>query len=141
MAYSISYPRIVELEDGAQILITNTDWKNRHLVVETNKSETDVRNMFAKEGFKQTDLEFIKKGQIGRGMVKRINDWQIHFRFFHHNDRIQIDGEVEVSNTYIEHLTHGWISALKECMDIVVRHFDKCWLYHKGYGKIRNKNC
>ena len=135
MAYSISYPQTVRLEDGTQIRMTDSDWKERQLIVEIDRSETDVRDMLAAEGFKQSGWEFVKDGQIGSGMVKRINDWQIHFRLFRHNDRIQIDGEAEVSKMYVEHLTHGWISALAEGMDVLRNHFGTIWLYHKGLGK------
>ena len=139
MAYTVTYPETVELEDGTRIKMTENDWKGRQLVVETDRSETEIRSILAKEGFKHAGLEFVKDGQIGKGMVKRIEDWQVHFRLFNHNGRIQIDGEAEVSNAYIEHLTHGWISALAECMNAIMNHFGQCWLYHKGRGKYVRK--
>jgi len=135
MSVTITYPKIVELVDGTQIEITEDVWKNRYLAVETDKSEQEVRFIFEKEGFKTTLKEFTKNGQLGSGMVKKIQDWQIHFRFFQHDDHIQIDGEVEVSGDYVEHLTHGWISAFKESVDIVSRHFGTLWVYHKQLKK------
>lgn len=136
MPVSISYPQIVQLEDGVQIELTNETWEKRLLAVETDKTEQEVRQIFKKEGFRDAGLkEFIKKEQLGSGLIKKIKDWQIHVRFFAHNDRIQIDGEVEVSNDYLEHLTHGWISAFKESWNIVLKHFGKLWVYHKGFGK------
>ena len=135
MVYSITYPEIVELSDGTRVQVTKADWKNRQLVVETDKSEMEVRRMFKAEGFHAPLLEWPKKDRLGSGVVKRIGDWQIHFRFFKHDDHIQIDGEVEISSAFLEHLKHGWIPALKECMDAIGRHFGKYWIYHKGYGK------
>ena len=135
MVYSITYPKIVELGDGTRVQITKTDWKNRQLVVETDKSEMEVRKMFKAEGFHTPILELPKKDRLGYGMVKRIDDWQIHFRLFKHDDHIQIDGEVEISSAFLEHLKHGWIPALNECVDAIGHHFGKYWLYHKGHGK------
>ena len=46
MPISIQYPQIVQLEGGAQLELTDETWKNRHLVIETNKAEKDVRQIF-----------------------------------------------------------------------------------------------
>ena len=136
MTISVSYPQLVKLEDGKQIELTNETWEKRLLVVESDKTEYEVRQIFKKEGFENAGIrEFIKNGQLGSGLIKKIKDWQIHVRFFTHNNRIQIDGEVEVSNDYFEHLTHGWISAFKESWNIVLKHFGKLWVFHKGHGK------
>ncbi len=135
MSISVSYPKIIELEDGNQVEITTDVWKNRQLVVETDRTEKEVREIFEKEGFKTTIKEFVKNNQLGSGMVKKIDDWQVHFRFFQHGDHIQIDGEVEVSSDYTQHLTHGWISAFKESMDIISRHFNELWVYHTKLKK------
>ena len=78
---------------------------------------------------RQTVVEFSKPGQIGNGMVRRINDLQIHIRLFRHGDRIQLDGELEVSKAYVEHLTHGWIPALQECADMIVHYFGGVRIY------------
>ena len=135
MVYTVTYPTVVELADGTRVRITKADWKSRQLVVETDKSELEIRKMFEAEGFHTPMLESPKKDRLGNGMVKRIDDWQIHFRLFKHNNHVQIDGEVEVSSAFIEHLKHGWIPALNECMDAIGRHFGEYWLYHKGRGK------
>lgn len=136
MAVSISYPQLVELENGQQIELTNETWEKRLLAVETDKTEKEVRQIFKKEGYQNAGLkEFVKNGQLGSGLIKKIKDWQVHLRFFTHNNRIQIDGEVEVSNDFLEHLTHGWISAFKESWNIVLKHFGKLWVFHKETGK------
>ena len=139
MDYSIPYPQTVELEDGAMIQITEDVWKDRQLVVETDRSEAEVRGIFAEEGFRQAGMEFVKKGQIGVGMVKRVNDWQIHFRLYRRGTHIQIDGEIEISSAYFEHLNHGWIPALTNGADIIERHFGAARLYHKGRRKYVTK--
>lgn len=135
MPASIPYPQIIQLENGNQMELTRDTWEKRLLAVEIDKTENEVREVFKKEGFKEEMLEFTKNGQLGLGLSKKINDWQVHVRLFYHNNRIQIDGEVEVSNKYLEHLTHGWISAFTETWNIIVKHFGKLWVYHKGVGK------
>ncbi len=135
MPISIPYPQIVQLEDGNQIELTNDTWEKRLLVIETDKTEQEIRAIFKKEGFKEETLEFFKNGQLGSGLSKKIQDWQVHVRLFPHDKHIQIDGEVEVSKDYVEHLTHGWISAFKETWNIVLRYFRHLWVYHKGLGK------
>ena len=135
MAIRTTYPRVVSLTDGSVIQITEDDWRRRQLVVETNMAEAKVRRAFAANGFRPTIMEFVKDGQLGRGMVKKIKDWQVHVRFYRNGRHIQIDGEVEVSNSYVEHLGHGWISGFTTCADIIGRHFGRYWTYHKGYRK------
>ena len=68
-------------------------------------------------------------------MVKKLKYWQVHVRFYRNGRCIQIDGEVEVSNSYVEHPGHGWISGFATCADIIGRHFGRYWTYHKGYRK------
>lgn len=135
MAIQAPYPRVVVLTNGSMIQITEDDWRRRQLVVETDRDEAEVRSAFAANGFKPTILEFVKDGQLGRGMVKKIMDWQVHVRFYRNGRHIQIDGEVEVSNSYVEHLGHGWVSGFTTCADIIGRHFGRYWTYHKGYRK------
>lgn len=140
MAIQAPYSQAVVLADGSMIQITEDDWRRRQLVVETDRVETDraevkVRSAFAANGFRPTILEFVKDGQPGRGMVKRLKDWQVHVRLYRNGRHIQIDGEVEVSNSYVEHLGHGWISGFTTCADIIGRHSGRYWTYHKGYKK------
>ena len=133
MAISVRYPRVITLENGAPVRTTVDDQKDRNLAVEINASEEEVRGAFAREGFTKPLMEFHKPGQLGDGMAKRYDDWQVHVRFFRHAGNIQIDGEVEVSSAYFQHLTHGWIPYLLECMDLIERHFGTAYVYHKKY--------
>ena len=135
MPISIQYPQIVQFDDGMQLELTDEVWKNRHLVIETNKTEKNVREIFYKENFTEAGLEFVKNGQLGNGLIKKFGDWQIHVRLFRHGNHIQLDAEAEVTSKYIEHLTHGWISAFKESWVIIEKHFGQLWVYHKGLGK------
>ena len=135
MTVSVRYPQTVELEDGTLIQTDQCTWESRQLVAETDKSEVEIRGMLVKEGFGETVMENPKSGRIGRGMVKRFKDWQIHVRLFQNGDSIQIDGEVEVSKAYCEHLTHGWVPALMLCASMVKHHFGGVRIYHRGYQK------
>ena len=135
MTIRTPYPKAVVLTDGSVIQITDDTWKHRQLVVETDMPMAEVRKAFAANGFRPTILEFVKSGQLGSGMVKKFKDWQVHVRFYRNGRHVHIDGEVEVSNSYVEHLGHGWISGFTTCVDVIARHFGRYWVYHKGYGK------
>ena len=135
MSITIPYPQIVQLEDGIQLELTDETWKKRHLVIETNRTEKDVREIFYKENFTEAGMEFVKEGQLGNELVRKFGDWQIHVRLFLHGKNIQLDAEAEVISKYIEHLTHGWISAFKESWTIIEKHFGQLWVYHKELGK------
>jgi len=136
MSITLSYPKIIEFVDGTQLELTDEIWKKRLLAVETNRTEKEVREIFRKENFEEVEFrELIKTGQLGSGLIKKIGDWQIHVRLFSHGDHIQIDAEAELSNDYVEHLSHGWISAFKGSWDVLFKHFGELWVYHKGVGK------
>ena len=135
MGTSVAYPRLVKLDDGTVRRTTANDQKNRNVVVEVDASSKSVRNALEWEGFEETNMEFRKTGQLGRGMVRRHEDWQDHVRLFRRGDYVQIDSEVEVSKAYVEHLTHGSIPAPLECLDLIRRHFGTAYLYHKKYRR------
>ena len=139
MPASVRYPSGVKLQDGTTIQTTKDTWLKRRLVIETDRSEKDVRNILSKEGFGETGMEYPKSGRLGRGMVKEFGDWQVHVRLFRHGENIQIDGEVEVSKKYCEHLTHGWLPAFAFCADVFRKHFGEFWVYHNEYEQyVRN---
>ena len=56
-----------------------------------------------------------------------------------HENYIQLDAEAELSNDYLEHLSHGWISAFQTCMNIISNNFDNVWIYHKGIKQYVTK--
>ena len=81
MSINLKYPKIIELDDGNQISLTHNEWKKRSLVTETDRSESEVRKMLMKNGFNNAGIwEFKKPQQLGGGLIKKINDWQIHIR-------------------------------------------------------------
>ena len=131
MPISVRYPQIVGFEDGTRIRTNDRTWMERYLVVETDRSEEEIRDMLYDEGFEETSLEYPKSGRLGSGMTKKVDGWQVHVRLFPHGDNIQMDGEVEVASGYLEHLTHGWLPAFDLCADMVRRHFGGFWVYHK----------
>ncbi len=131
MPVTVSYPQVVEFHDRTRVRTTDHTWRNRYLMAETDMPERAVRAMLRKEGFVTSTMEYNKPGRLGHGMEKKYGDWQLHVRLFRHGRNIQIDGEVEVSGDYLEHLTHGWLPALDICIDMIKRHFGRCWVYHK----------
>ncbi len=142
MSITLSYPQVIQFHDGTQIELNDETWRKRHLVVETDRPESEVRRIFRSEQFSNAGLveEIIKDGQIGAGMIRKSGIWQMHVRLFSHDNHIQIDAEAELSNDYgIEHLTHGWISAFKGTWDIILKHFGQLWVYHKKARKYVSK--
>jgi hypothetical protein len=138
MSITITYPQIIEFADGTQLELNDQTWKQRLLLIETNRSQEETRQIFYAEQFKEAGIseEIVKVGQLGAGLIKKSGIWQMHVRLFQHAGHIQVDAEAELSNDYgIEHLTHGWISAFKGSWDVILKHFGEIWVYHKGLGK------
>ena len=138
MSITIAYPKIIEFDDGTQLDLPEDTWQKRLLMIETNRTENEIRAIFRSEQFVEARFgqEFVKENQLGAGLIKKNNIWQIHVRFFQHGKHIAIDAEAELANDYgIEHLTHGWISAFKETWNVIAMNFGETWIYHKGVGK------
>ena len=140
MSTNIKYPKIIELNDGKEILVTNDDWENHLLVIETDKSESEVREILEKEGYKNTNLlKFNKSNQLGNVLVKKINDWQIYIRLYKHQDHIQLDVEAKLSDNYVGDMAYGWITGFQESWKIINKNFGNVWIYHKGNKKYVKK--
>ncbi len=140
MSINIKYPKIIELSNGKKILLTDDDWEKRTLVIETDKLESEVRTILKKEGYDDTNLlEFKKLEQLGNGLIKQIDECQIHIRLYSHKNHIQLDAEAELSNKYVEHLSYGWISAFQESWNIINKNFGNVWIYHKGNKRYVKK--
>ena len=136
MSIRIKYPKTVRLTSGKIITLDDDVWKKRLLMLETKHSEQDVRKTLINEGYCEEELlEIKKKYQLGNGFIKKIDPWQIHIRLFQHNKNIQLDAEAELSNNYLEHLEHGWVSAFNEIANITKKHFGEIFIYHKGVGE------
>ena len=140
MSIHIKYPKIIELSDGKEMLVTNDDLENHLLVIETDKSESEVRTILEKEGYKNTNLlKLNKTNQLGNVLVKKINDWQIYTRLYKHKDHIQLDVEVKLSDNYVGDTTYGWITGFQESWNIISKNFGNVWIYHKGNKKYVKK--
>ena len=140
MSTNIKYPKIIELSNGKEILVTNDDWENHLLVIETDKSESEVRKILEKEGYDNTNL--LKSNnfeQLGSTLVKKINDWQIYIRLYKHQNHIQLDVEVKLSDNYVGDVTYGWITGFQESWNIINKNFGNVWIYHKGNKKYVKK--
>ena len=136
MSIRIKYPKIIKLTSGKIITLDDDVWEKRLLMLETKHSEQDVRKILINEGYYEEELlEFKKESQLGNGFIKKIDPWQIHIRLFQHNKNIQLDAEAELSNSYLEHLDHGWVSAFNEIVNITKKHFGEIVIYHKGAGE------
>ncbi len=128
----------MQLDDGSILELTEETWKQRQLVIVTDKAENEVRQIFHTEDFIDSTFakEIVKPNQLGSGVKKKVGIWQVHVRFFPHGEKIAIDAEAELADDYgMEHLTHGWISAFNETWNIIQRRVGKMWVFHKGVGK------
>ena len=56
MPISVRYPQIVGFEDGTRIRTNDRTWMERYLVVETDRSEAEIRDMLYDEGFEERPL-------------------------------------------------------------------------------------
>lgn len=137
--YETEYPGTVILEgDSSNHELTLDDNKDRVLITETDTNVDQLQDIFKKEGFNQTSIEFKKPNQIGDGFLKNLSDdWDIHVRFIElHKGLVAIDGEVETSRKWLEHNTKdNWISIIYEITTILKKYDVKFSIWHKKMEK------
>ena len=106
MDYDTRYPKTIECDNGkkTKIKIDKDEVEHLHLVVRKNIDE--LVNMFKKEGFTGVKFEHKKVSQIGKGLnLKLKRPWEMHIRFIDmKKGLVAIQGEVEVSRDYLQHL-------------------------------------
>ena len=133
--YETEYPGVVLLQnDSTQHKLTMTDNQERVLITETNASLETLQEIFQKEGFGETKIEYKKTHQVGNGFLKNLtDDWDMHIRFIQlHKGRIAIDGEVETSRKWVEHNTEdNWISVIYEITNILKTYQIAFSIWHK----------
>lgn len=133
--YLTKYPAIVALQDGRPVHLSLDDNEQRSLITETEADIADLRRAFEKEGFKESFVEEKKDFQIGNGFRKRLSEeWDMHIRFLELNQgKVSIDGEVETSTEYLEHVTKPqyWVSVLYEIHDILLKYGIQFKIWYK----------
>lgn len=122
--YHTSYPRTVSLPDGLTESIrvdARAGVEHLHVVVRRNVDE--LVRMFKDEGFTRVKFEHRKPSQIGHGLnLKLGKPWEMHVRFVElKRGMVAIQGEVEVSRDYLQHLFSQSTPVVYEIGEILRR--------------------
>jgi hypothetical protein len=84
----------------------------------------EIINTLIQEGFKKVKFENRKPGQIGHGFAKRLKKpWEMHIRLLEINQGlIALQGEVEISRKYIQHIGSVRCPVVYEIESILKKH-------------------
>ena len=107
MEYVTRYPKTVSIDEGKEnkILVDKMNGvEELHLIVK--ESSNKIRKILFDEGFTTVKFEHKQPSQIGDGLsLKLKKPWEMHVRLFSNTkDSISIQGEVEISRDYLQHL-------------------------------------
>jgi len=84
----------------------------------------EIINTLIEEGFKKVKFENKKPGQIGHGFAKKLKKpWEMHIRLLEINQGlIALQGEVEISRKYIQHIRSVRCPVVYEIESILQKH-------------------
>ena len=105
--YLTAYPRTVALQDGrTESIRVDARAGVEHLYVVVRHNVDELVRIFKSEGFTRVKFEHKKPSQIGHGLnLKLGKPWEMHVRFVEiKKGLVAIQGEVEVSRDYLQHL-------------------------------------
>ncbi len=105
--YSLLYPKTVGLVKGLFHLIRREEIEKESLYLVVRNNTEDVIRILRSEGFhKLRFCEHKKPSQLGSGFTKMLNrTWEMHVRLYDmKNGLIAIQGEVEISRRYLQHM-------------------------------------
>ena len=124
MEYVTRYPKTVSLGDGEDKKIHVDKMKGveeLHLIVKENASK--IRKILFQEGFTTVKFEHKQPFQIGDGLsLKLKKPWEMHVRLFRETkSSISLQGEVEISRDYLQHLFSQRTAVIYEIETILKR--------------------
>jgi hypothetical protein len=105
--YAVLYPKTVGLVRGFMHLIKRDEIEGESLYLVVKNNAEDIIHMLRAEGFhKLMFCEHKKPLQIGNGFTKMLNrTWEMHVRLIQMKEGwIAIQGEVEISRRYVQHM-------------------------------------
>jgi len=105
--YSLLYPKTVGLMKGFMHFIKRDEIDKESLSLVVRNSAEEIIRILHSEGFhKLLFCENKKPFQIGNGFTKMLNrTWEMHVRLIDMKEGwIAIQGEVEISRRYIQHM-------------------------------------
>ncbi len=101
------YPKTISFLDGLRGKV-KVDKMNgvEQLTIVVKKSVDDILRIFFNEGFTHIKFEHKQTTQIGHGLSLRLKKpWEMHVRLLEmKKGLVAIQGEVEVSRDYLQHL-------------------------------------
>ncbi|MDR4510874.1 MAG: hypothetical protein MRJ93_04110 [Nitrososphaeraceae archaeon] len=119
-----SYPRKIGILKGLQDSIKLEDIQLDHLSLMVRIKKDEIINTLIEEGFKKVKFENKKPGQIGHGFAKKLKKpWEMHIRLLEINQGlIALQGEVEISRKYIQHIRSVRCPVVYEIESILQKH-------------------
>jgi hypothetical protein len=142
MEYVTKYPKTVSLEgdENNEIHVDKmTGVEELHLIVK--ESAEKMRKILFNEGFTTVKFEHKQPLQIGDGLsLKLKKPWEMHVRLFSNTeDSISIQGEVEISRDYLQHLFSQRTAVIYEIETILKKNGISYDILNKRISKYVNK--
>jgi len=142
MEYVTKYPKTVSLEgdENNEIHVDKmTGVEELHLIVK--ESAEKMRKILFDEGFTTVKFEHKQPLQIGDGLsLKLKKPWEMHVRLFSNTeDSISIQGEVEISRDYLQHLFSQRTAVIYEIETILKKNGVSYDILNKRISKYVNK--
>ena len=142
MEYVTRYPKTVSIDEGKEnkILVDKMNGvEELHLIVK--ESSNKIRKILFDEGFTTVKFEHKQPLQIGDGLsLKLKKPWEMHVRLFSNTkDSISIQGEVEISRDYLQHLFSQRTAVIYEIETILKRNGIKYEILSKRISKYIHK--
>ena len=118
------YPKKMNFLKGLQESIKSEDIQFDHLSLLVKIKKDDIIRTLILEGFSKVKFENRKPRQIGNGFSKKLKKpWEIHVRLLDmQQGLIAIQGEVEISRRYIQHIRSVRAPVIYEIESILKKH-------------------
>jgi hypothetical protein len=118
------YPKKMSFLKGLQESIKSEDLQFDHLSLLVKIKKDEIIRTLILEGFSKVKFENKKPGQIGNGFSKKLKKpWEIHVRLLDmQQGLIAIQGEVEISRRYIQHIRSVRAPVIYEIESILKKH-------------------
>ena len=118
------YPKKMNFLKGLQEIIKSEDIQFDHLSLLVKIRKDEIIRTLILEGFSKVKFENKKPGQIGNGFSKKLKKpWEIHVRLLEmQQGLIAIQGEVEISRRYIQHIRSVRAPVIYEIESILKKH-------------------
>ena len=118
------YPKKMNFLKGLQESIKSEDIQFDHLSLLVKIKKDDIIRTLILEGFSKVKFENRKPGQIGNGFSKKLKKpWEIHVRLLDmQQGLIAIEGVVEISRRYIQHIRSVRAPVIYEIESILKKH-------------------